>query len=68
MAWMVRAHTVHTVPPIPVQNVYMYVDQKDLAAVLTVKRSAGVAPGILPGFETQGRCHQKTKTRVPVAP
>ena len=39
-----------------------------------VKRSAGVAPevrkhaseGILPGFETQGRRHQKSKTGVSV--
>ena len=56
-------------------------DQKDSAAILTVKRSAGVAPedqlytgdkasklGIHHGLESQGRHHQKFKTGVPVAP
>ena len=49
-------------------------DQKGLGAMLTSTQSAGVTPGvnlritqvtnmqgIHPGFETQGRCHQKSK-------
>ena len=50
--------------------------------MLTVKRPTGVEPemnteahggdeahkqGILSNFETQGRCHQKSKTGVPLA-
>ena len=59
-----------------------YIDQEALAAMLAVKRSAGVAPevnlrnpgkeackkGIDHAFETQGRRHQKCKTRASVAP
>ena len=56
-----------------------YVDQKGLATMLAAKRLAGVAPeesggseesrhGIHPGFETQGRCHQKFKKGVSVGP
>ena len=56
-------------------------DRKGLAAMLTSIQSAGVAPEVNlritqvrkhasdpPCFETQGRCHQKSKTGVPVAP
>ena len=56
-------------------HVCKYVDQKGLAAMLTSIQSAGVKPevnlrikkwesmqGIHPGFETQGKCHQKSKT------
>ena len=62
---------------------YKYVNQKGLAAMLTIKKSAGVVPqanlrnplhvgdeahkpGIHTDFEIQGRCHQKSKTRVSV--
>ena len=58
-------------------------DREGLAAMLAIKRSAGVAPevnlrnpwnaggeahkqGIHPGFETQDRCPQKSKTWVSV--
>ena len=57
-------------------------DQKGSAAMLTSVQSAGVKPevnlrmtqvtkhvkGIHPGFETQGRRQQKSKTGVSVAP
>ena len=56
-------------------HVCRYVDQKGSAAMLTSIQSAGVTPevnlritqvrkhaeGIHPGFETEGRCHQKSK-------
>ena len=59
-----------------------HVDQKDLAAILTSIKSAGVAlqvnlqittgekahkQEIHPGFETQGRHYQKSETGVSVA-
>ena len=46
-----------------------YVDQKDSAAILAIKRSVGVADkqGIHPGFETNSRYHQKSETGVLVA-
>ena len=58
------------------------VDQKGLAAILTSIQSAGIAPevnlritqmrkhtkGIHSGFETEDRCHQKSKTGVSVTP
>ena len=61
--------------------VYKYVDQKrGLAPMLAIKKSAGVTPvvnlrntldvrkgNMHTGFETQGRRHQKFKTRVNVA-
>ena len=57
-------------------------DRNGLAAMMTSKQSAGVAPevnlritqvkmhkkGIHYGFKTQGTHHQKSKTRVSVAP
>ena len=63
-------------------HICKYVDQKGLAAMLTSIQSAGVTPegnlsitqvrkhvkGIHPGFETQGRHHQKSKTGVSVVP
>ena len=36
--------------------------------MLAVKRSAGVAPDGDLGFETERRCHQKSKTGIPVSP
>ena len=60
------------------RHVCKYVDQNGSAATLTSIQSAGVAPevnlritqestqGIHPGFETQGRRHQKSKTGVSV--
>ena len=53
---------------------HYYVDWNGLAAMLANKRSAGVTPEVSfrillyegdeahPGFETQGRPHQKSKT------
>ena len=42
-----------------------YVDNKGLALLLATKRPAGVTPERnlrdYPGFETHGRCHQKSK-------
>ena len=65
-------------------HVCRYVDQKGSAAMLTSIQSAGVTPevnlialhagdkawkrGIHPGFETQRRHYQKSKTGVSVAP
>ena len=63
-------------------HVCSYVDRKGSAAMLTSTQSAGVAPqvnlritqvrkhtkGIHPGFETQGRCHQTSKTGLSKAP
>ena len=66
------------------RHFYRYVEQKGSAAMLTSIQLAGVTPevnlrnplcageeahkGIHPGFETLGRCHQKSKTGVSVAP
>ena len=57
---------------------YKYVDQKGLAAILAIKRSASVAPKVSklmhagneshPDFEAKGRCHQASTTGVSMAP
>ena len=63
-------------------HICKYTDRKDLGTMLTPIQSAGVTPEvnlritqakkhakrIHPGFEAQGRCHQKSKTGVSVVP
>ena len=61
-------------------NMYKYVDKKGLAAILAIKVSGGVTldvnlrnqatgkQGIHPGFVTQGRRHQKSKTGLSETP
>ena len=64
------------------RHIYRYMDSKGSAAMLISIQSGGIKPevnlritqvrkhakGIHPGFETQGRCYQKSKTGVSVAP
>ena len=65
---MVCAVNLQRLFQIKLQKVY-YILRRS-AAILSAKRSAGVAhrdePEEFPGFETQGRVHQKSKTEVSV--